>query len=140
MNGHHNKERRLGRSLCPGPGYSTWQQKHIERLLPCLQVLARWGRKRELRVYDWCSRACSSAEARCAHTMSASSPPAVHTATPSLPPTSLLFLDRPVSGRSSVLSTSRMNESGYMQSNIFEKAELQFIDCRGLIFHLKKTC
>lgn len=52
----------------------------IERLLSRLQVLAGSDRKRELSVYDWCTGAYHSAEARSAHTMSPTSPPTVHMA------------------------------------------------------------
>lgn len=47
----------------------------IERLLSCLQALASSGRKRKLSVYDWCTGAYNSAEARSAHTMSPTSFP-----------------------------------------------------------------
>lgn len=59
MSGHHNEERGLGQSLCPGTASKPCSEDAGERLLSCLRVvvvfffLAGRSRKRNLSVRDW---------------------------------------------------------------------------------------
>lgn len=114
MSCHCNKERRVGRSLCPGTATGLGSG-NIERLLSCLQVLASSGRKRKLSVYDWCTGAYDSAEARSAHTMSPTFPYCTHGHAVSATNIRMtcqqcnVLLDWPVSWRKDVLSESDYN-------------------------------
>lgn len=97
-------------------GYGALATDTIKRLLSCSQVLASSSRKRELSVYDRCTRVYDSAEARCAHTMSPTSPYRTHgraVATSNILMTCWhcnVLLDWPVSWRKDVLSVSAMKE------------------------------